>query len=415
MSKVVIIGGGIIGLSSAYFLHQLSYDVTVMDRGNLEDNCSYGNAGYVCPSHFVPLASPGIVKQGLKWMFNSRSPFYIQPRINKDLFNWAIHFIKNSSVENVKRSAVPLRDIALISQRAYEEWDSLPGFNFSYMKKGLLDAFQTEKGEHHAQHLVKAANELGLETLLLTKNEVEKMEPNQEMDIKGAVYFKCDGHLTPNLLMKDLIKILQEKGVKFLREKEIINLNVKENTITSVSTADEEFYFDHFIISNGVWSRELAKKLKINLPMVGGRGYSFNLDNAEYNFNYPIILHEGKVAVTPMDDKVRFGGTMEITAENAPVNLNRVTGITDSVRRFFPGIKIPELQKKDIWSGYRPCSADGLPYIGNSSLYKNLTIATGHSMLGLSLGAGTGKLVSQIIHGDKPEMDISIFNPERFN
>ena len=415
MSKVVIIGGGIIGLSSAYFLNQLSYDVTVMDRGNLDDNCSYGNAGYVCPSHFVPLASPGIVKQGLKWMFNNKSPFYIQPRINKDLFNWAIHFIKNSSAENVRRSAIPLRDIALLSQYEYETWASLPGFNFSYVEKGLLDAFQTEKGEHDAQQFVKAANNLGLETLLLTKKEVEQMEPNLTMNIKGAIYFKCDAHLTPNLLMKNLIKILREKGVKFLTEKEVTNLNAKENLLTSLSTIDEEISFDHFVVSGGVWSRDLLKKIKLNVPMVGGRGYSFNLDNAEYKINYPIILHEGKVAVTPMDDKVRFGGTMEITSENAPLNLNRVTGIIESVRKFFPGIKIPELQKKDIWSGYRPCSADGLPYIGNSSVYKNLTIATGHSMLGLSLGAGTGKLVSQIIHGDKLSMDISAFNPERFN
>ncbi|MGH2565969.1 MAG: NAD(P)/FAD-dependent oxidoreductase, partial [Ginsengibacter sp.] len=246
-------------------------------------------------------------------------------------------------------------------------------------------------------------------------NEVEQMEPDLTMDITGAIYFKCDAHLTPNLLMKDLIKFLMEKGVKFLPGKEVVNLNTNGNKVTSLSTINEEISFDHFVVSGGVWSRDLLKKLKINVPMVGGRGYSFNLDNAEYKINYPIILHEGKVAVTPMDDKVRFGGTMEITSENAPVNLNRVTGIIESVRRFFPAIKIPELQKEDIWSGYRPCSADGLPYIGNSSVYKNLTIATGHSMLGLSLGAGTGKLVSQIIHGDKPSMDINIFNPERFN
>jgi D-amino-acid dehydrogenase len=414
--NVLIIGGGIIGLSSAFYLRQQGFDVTVVDQGDMRDGCSYGNAGYICPSHFVPLAAPGIIGQGIKWMFNSKSPFYIQPRLNGELIRWGWNFVKSANKSHVERSAIPLRDIALLSKKLYEEWVSLPGFDFAYEPKGLLDLFKTEANAHHAEHAVKDAQALGLDARLLNKEEVTAMLPGTPIDIIGAVYYGCDAQLYPNKLMADLIGYLKNNGVKFELNRAITGFSFNGKNISAVHAGEASFNPDHVVLAAGSWSGIIAKQLHINLPMVGGRGYSVTLENAPYKFNYPVILSEARVAISPMNgNKLRFGGTMEITGMNAPPRLNRVQGILESVKNYFPGYDIPMPSKEGIWYGYRPCSADGMPYIGNTSRFNNLTVGTGHSMLGLSLGAATGKLVGELVAGSKTSMDLTPFRVERFD
>ena len=413
--KAVVIGGGIIGLSSAYYLNQSGWDVTVLDKGDFLNNCSYGNAGYVCPSHFIPLATPGIVKQGLKWMLNAKSPFYVQPRLNSALIDWGLKFMRSATPEKVEAAAVPLKDIAVLSQLEYEKWTRLPGFDFAYQHKGLLEIFQTQKSAEHAHHTVDKAKELGLDTELLSYNELKKLEPNIQINGIGAIFFKCDAHLYPNKLMKGLIALLQQKGVKLLTGEAVINFENQNGRITKVITNKQAHNADTVVMAAGSWSREIAGLLNIKLPLVPGRGYSVTLEDAPYKVNYPAVLVEGRVAITPMDgNKIRFGGTMEITSVNTPPRMNRVQGILDSVKRFYPEFDIPMPAMDKVWYGYRPCSADGLPYIGRTKKWKNVVMATGHAMLGLSLGAGTGKLVAEIINEQPASMDLTPFTVERF-
>ena len=182
MAKAIVIGGGIIGLSSAFYLKKSGWDVTVLDKGDFNDNCSYGNAGYICPSHFIPLATPGIVKKGLKWMWNSKSPFYVQPRLDWNLISWGLKFMRVATPKHVEESAIPLRDIALLSQHEYESWMKIPGFDFSYEHKGLLEIFQTEEGGDHAKHTREKALELGLtDTVMLSADELRQLEPQTTM------------------------------------------------------------------------------------------------------------------------------------------------------------------------------------------------------------------------------------------
>jgi D-amino-acid dehydrogenase len=414
--KVLIIGGGIIGLSSAFYLIQEGFDVTVVDQGDLRDGCSYGNAGYICPSHFVPMAAPGIIKQGLKWMFNSKSPFYVQPRLNGELISWGLKFMKSANRAHVERSAVPMRDIALLSKKLYEEWTTIPGFDFAYEPKGLLDLFKTEANAHHGETAVHEARELGLDARLLNSEEVAAMFPGVKMDILGAVYYGCDAQVYPNKLMADLVNYLKQKGVQFELNRTITGFTTSGNSITTVHAGSTAYNPDHIVLAAGVWSGAIAKHLHIKLPMVGGRGYSITMENAPYKFAYPVLLSEARVAISPMNgNKLRFGGTMEITGMQTPPRFNRVQGILESVTRYFPEYHIAMPPEESVWYGYRPCSADGLPYIGNISRFKNLTVGTGHSMLGLSLGAATGKLVSELVAEKKTAMDITPFRVERFD
>lgn len=415
MSKeVIIIGGGIIGLSSAFYLQEAGYSVTVIDSSDMLQGCSYGNAGYICPSHFVPLATPGIVKQGLKWMLNAKSPFYVQPRLNSNLISWGLKFVKSATRAHVERSAVPLRDIALLSKRLYETWAQLPGMDFAYEPKGMLELFKTEENAHHAAETLKETLHLGLEARLLNKAELQAMEPDAEIDALGALFFACDAQLYPNKLMSNLLAWLQLKGVRFECNQEVAGFVTAGSRIKGVKAGSKEYTADHIVLAAGVWSTGVAKQLNLSLPMVGGRGYSVTFEDAPYKLRHSIILSEARVAIAPMDgNKIRFGGTMEITSLNAPPRMQRVQGILESVKRYFPAYDVPMPAADKVWYGYRPCSFDGLPYIGNVKKYTNLTVATGHSMLGISLGAGTGKLVSELVQGTPASMDIGPFNPER--
>jgi len=416
MENVIVAGGGIIGLSSAYYLQQAGYNVTVLDRSDFLDNCSYGNCGYVCPSHFIPLATPGIVKQGLKWMLNSLSPFYVQPRLSRSLIDWGLKIMKSATKEHVERSAVPLRDIALLSQQEYEQvWFKQPVFDVAYEHKGLLEIFQTPEAAEHAHHTVEKAHDLGLDATLLKYDELQAKEPHTRINGLGAIFFKCDAHLYPNRLMEVLISLLRSRGVNLVPNEEVLRFETANGAVKRVITSKQAYTADAVVLATGSWSREVAAQLDTRLPLMPGRGYSVTLENSPYHVNYPAILVEGRAAITPMDgNKIRFGGTMEITSTSTPPRYNRVQGILNAVRRFFPEFDVPMPPAEKIWYGYRPCSADGLPFIGRLKRYNNVVVATGHSMLGLSLGAGTGKLVSEMVEGRATSIDVSPFSVERF-
>ena len=322
-----------------------------------------------------------------------------------------------ATAENVDKAAIPLKDYALLSQHCYEDLAQLPQFKFSYEHKGLLEIFQTEKVAEHAHHTVKRAHEIGLtDTQLLSQEALFAMEPRHKLNALGAIYFKCDAHLYPNKLMQQLIEDLKFKGVQFCLKEEVINFETAEGKIKSVITNKNKYTPDSVVLATGSWSRELVQQLGIKMPLMPGRGYSVTLEDSPFQTEYPSVLMEGRVALTPMDgNKMRFGGTMEITTTKTPPQMNRVVGVLKAVKQFFPEFDIPTPNWDKVWYGYRPCSADGLPYLGRSNKLKNLVIATGHAMIGLSLGAGTGKLVSEIIDEKPTSIDISFYHPERFN
>jgi len=415
LKNVVVIGGGIIGLSSAFYLQRSGHSVSVIDKGDFSDNCSYGNAGYICPSHFIPLATPGIVWKGLKWMLNSRSPFYVRPSLNSDLVDWGIKFIKSATNKKVEAAAIPLTEIAKLSQHEYKSWTSLPGFDFSYEQKGLFEIFQTHSFAAHAAETVTKAKKLGLDVALLSYDELQRMEPQTKINALGAIFFKSDAHLYPNKLMKDLLTHLRTNGVQLISNAEVKGFEKGGKSVTKVITSKNAYDAEVIIIAAGAWSRDVAAMVNAKIPMMPGRGYSLTLENSGYQLNHPSILVEGRVAVTPMDkNKIRFGGTMEVVPVSAAPRYHRVEGILNSVKKFFPEFNVPMPSTDKLWFGYRPCSADGLPYIGRIKSYDNVIVASGHSMLGLSLGAGTGKLVSEMINETPASINISPFAVERF-
>jgi len=415
MANVLIIGAGIVGLSSAYYLSKAGHQVTILDKGDLSDNCSFGNAGMIVPSHFIPLATPGMLAQGIRWMFNSKSPFYVRPSLNPDLISWGLKFLKNANAGHVARSAEPLRDISLLSKSLYQDLAKDGAFDFGLSEKGILMFYKTEKAAEEEAHMAAHGRELGLDMVVLNPEECQKLQPNLKLNVLGAVHYRCDAHLHPNKLMADMAAYLQKEGVKIVKNHEVTAIETSAGKITSVLTGDKKWMADEYIIAGGSWSPAIAKLVNIKAPLMPGKGYSFMVDEPQNRMQIPALLAEARVAITPMNGQIRYGGTMELDKINNRININRVKGIIEAIPQYLPDLQPALPQEKDIWFGFRPASPDGLPYIGRNKKYNNLVVATGHGMMGLSLGPATGKLVSEIIGGEALSMPTTAFSPDRFN
>ncbi len=413
--KALVIGGGVVGLSSAYYLKQSGWDVTVIDKTDLSDSCSLGNLGMIVPSHFVPFAAPGMIAQGIKWMFNSKSPFYVKPSLNRELISWGLKFIKSASQQNVEQSAIPLRDINLLSKSLYLDLAATPGFDFALEKKGIMMYFKTEKVAEEEIHLAEKARSLGLDVEALDKQQAQALETEVQLDILGAVHYRCDAHLYPNKLISQLIIALKESGVIFETNCTVDKIITEQNKIKKLVTSNGELQGDMVVMASGSWLPQLTKMAGLSIPLMPGKGYSFTLNTPEKKLNIPAILCEARVAITPMDGHMRYGGTMEIAAVNNKVNMKRVAGIVQSVPKYFSNIDLKMPAEKDIWYGFRPCTPDGVPYIGFSKKIDNLLIAGGHAMSGLSLGPATGKLIAELANGKPTSINLDAFNPERFS
>ena len=412
--KVTIIGGGIIGLCSAYYLQKEGYEITIIDRGDISDGCSFGNMGYMSPSHFVPLASPGIISQGLKWMLNSTSPFYIKPRLNLDLMQWGWHFWKSSTAKTVEKNAPHLNNILQLSRHLMNEMRTEIGDNFAMEEKGCLMMCKQQKTLDHEFHLADDAEKFGLKVERLNKEAVQQLEPDVELDVAGAVLCKDDCHFNPGKMMLALKNYLVKQGVHFQLNTTVTGFERSNKNISTIITDKGTFAAAQIVIATGSWLPVITKMMGIKLLLQPGKGYSYTYDHVEKNIKYPAILVDGRCAITPWGHQLRIGGTMELSGINNKVMISRMQGIYNSAKDFYPGLKIDFPPTDKIWNGLRPVTPDGLPYIGRVSNIDNVIIAGGHAMLGISEGTGTGKIVSELIQSKETSININAFNPQRF-
>jgi D-amino-acid dehydrogenase len=409
---VVIVGAGVIGLCSAYYAAQRGLRVTVIDRNPRErDGCSFGNAGMVVPSHFVPLAAPGMVALGLRWMWNPESPFYIRPRLSWDLATWAWQFWRASTAAHVSRSAPLIRDLSFASRACFEELSSL---DFGLEKRGLLMLCRSEHGWEEEAKTAEMARQLGVPAEVLDAKQTAQLEPDIAMNIAGSVFFPKDCHLNPGRFMAELQLELGRRGVAFLWETEVTGWRHEASHLSAVHTTGGDVEADEFVVCGGSWSPEMTEGLRLRLPMQAGKGYSLTLPNPRIRPRTCAILTEARVAVTPMNGSLRFGGTMELAGLNEEINSRRVAGIIRAVPDYYPAYSAADFEGIKPWRGLRPCSPDGLPYLGRTAAYDNLVVATGHAMMGLSLGPITGRIVAALLAGESSGFDLRMLSPDRY-
>jgi D-amino-acid dehydrogenase len=413
---LVVIGGGIIGLCTAYYAMERGHRVTVLERGPREaEGCSFGNMGMIVPSHVVPLAAPGMVALGLKWMWNPESPFYIKPRLDPELLDWGLKFWRASTVEHVSRSAPLLRDLHLASRSCFEDLAAKWNNDFEFVTKGLLMLCQSESMLEEEGRAALRARELGIPAEVLDARQTAALDPAVRMNVAGSVYFPKDCHLSPARFMSRLRHELEQRGAHLVYDAEISNWQIRDDKIKAVISPAGDFSGDEYALCAGSWSARLARELKLKIPLQAGKGYSITLPRPRQVPRICAIFTEARVAVTPMNGFLRFGGTMEIAGLNEEINSTRVRGIVKSALQYYPEFRAADFEGVPAWCGLRPCSPDGLPYCGRTAQCRNLLIATGHAMMGLSLGPITGKLMAEILDGRSPSINIQLLNPDRYN
>lgn len=401
--RIVVVGSGVIGLSCAYYLARSGREVLVLEREAADgNNCSRENAGMVVPSHFTPMAAPGVVTQGLKWLLDRESPFYVRPRLSLELARWGLSFVMHANARHVAESAELLRDLHLASRELFS--DLAGEFDFGLEQRGLLLLCESQELLEEEIELAARARALGLRIEVCDPDRLAELDPEIEMKVRGGIWYEQDCHLNPGRFLKGLKGALEGMGVEIRYDSEVARVGEGKVLLED----GEEVAGEKIVVAGGAWTPALARTMKLRVPMQGGKGYSMTLPNPSRIPRLCSLLGEAKVAVTPMGDSLRIAGTMEICGNDLSINERRVQGIIKAACRVFPELDRSEFEGVKRWSGLRPCSPDGLPYIGAVPGRDKVLVATGHAMLGLSLGPITGKLIAEMVAGAPPSIGVDL-------
>lgn len=394
---ISVIGAGVIGLCAAAELAEAGHRVTVYDRQpEAAERCSTGNAGMVVPSHVIPLAAPGMVGLGLRMLLNPKGAFRIRPRLDPDQLRWMFKFWKAANRGNVERGGPALRDLSLLSRKRFLELAQT--HDFGLVQRGLLMVCRDATTLREEAHAIRFAQRLGLSAEMLTVDDLYRVDPAIRYAAAGAAYFPDDCHLDPMRFLNSVRQRLREAGGTIRFDQGMVRADTLEG--------------DAVVLAGGVWTRELAAQVGLRLPLIAGKGYSMTLTNPSIQPEVCSILVEGRVAVTPMSNALRVGGTMEIGGEEGTIDRRRVGAIADSFCEFVPGFPRSSFDDQPVWHGLRPCTPDGLPYLGCQGRY---IVAAGHAMMGLSLAPGTGIVVRELVEKREPTVSLSAFCPNRYS
>lgn len=411
--KVVIIGGGIMGLSCAYYLQKEGYPVLVLDKSPMDGGASYVNAGYLTPSHIIPLAAPGMMAKGIKWMFNSSSPFYLKPRLDPEFLKWAWQFHRSATPEKVNRAIPVIAEINVISKELYQQMHTGGELgDFQLVKEGLLMLYKSQKAGAKELQVMQRVLDQGLEAKQLELEELRALQPGLSPEILGGIHYQCDAHTTPTQLMQRLKTHLKSNGVDIQTDTSVTGFVSRGRKITQVQTTGGDYAAEEVVMAAGSWSPLLSRRLGLRLSLQAGKGYRIDIARPT-PIVLPAILMESKIAVTPMQGFTRLAGTMELSGINHNIRKNRVTAIARAAEGYYTDLAVRQEEMDLATCGLRPVTPDGLPYIGRTRNWDNLSLATGHAMMGWSLGPATGKFISEIIAGKKTSMALHPFDPDR--
>ncbi|KAB7708279.1 FAD-dependent oxidoreductase [Bacillus aerolatus] len=411
--KVVIIGGGIIGLSSAYYLTQKGFEVIVLDKGEFGEACSKGNQGWICPALHEPVPAPGLMTESFKMLLQKDSPLYIKPSALPQLSGWVTQFMKYCNERDFEAGETAL---LTLSQSTLKLFDSLQseGLDFELHKKGILFAFLNQENlNQKMKRLENGADAHGHESpVTLSAAEVQELEPSLSNRVIGGILLSKQYHIRPETFSKALTKRLLASGADLRANTEVIDIERQDKEVIAVKTKTERIEADHFLIATGAWSGTLAKRIGYSLPLTAGKGYSITTTNPTVKIQRPLYLGDVKAGITPFNNAVRIGGTMELSGINTNLDKKRVQGIRSAVSNYLNENLTGDTEEE--WTGMRPMTPDGLPVLGRVPNYKNLFVSTGHGMVGMAMAPATGKIMSDLIHSGQTEFNIQPFEPNRF-
>jgi D-amino-acid dehydrogenase len=394
MKKVIIIGGGIIGQFCAYYLSKAGQEVTVIDDHPKMSPASEGNCGLVTPSHIIPLNSFNAILQGIKWLGKKDAPLKIKPQLNRKFLLWFLNFMRYSQSASIKKAMFVRHNLLEKSFNLYESFFKEESNQSEWKKDGLLYVCKKEKSLTQFEQEIDLHKKYNMKSRMLTREEVHELEPLLKEGLVGGAMMEMDGSLNPNQLLKDLRKINENAGVQYINGK-VEDFVVKSAGIESIKTETETYQGDEFVLAAGALTPILSKKLNISIPIIPGKGYNLTTKNGQaVPLNQPVYMVEKKVVATPWETGFRIGSTMEFAGYNLDLNESRLNALKIAASEYLD-FNIDSLEMQP-WAGWRPMKDNGIPIIERSEI-RNLTIATGHSMVGLSMAPATGYIVNELI------------------
>jgi D-amino-acid dehydrogenase len=420
MQPVVVIGGGIIGLSTAFALNRRGCPVTVIDAGPREHAASHVNAGWVTPSLAEPVPSPGLIATSLRWMLHSDSPLYIRPRLDPVFLRWTLRFWRHC---NTRDYLAGTEATAAFGARSLALYDAMraAGVQYEEHRDGLLFVYRTTAALERDYAALEPIRRFGFDiSAPMDGAELRALEPSLSATVAGGYWLPQERSVRPDSLVRGLVDYLQERGIEVRQNTPVTGIETSGRKATAVFAGGQRIPAQAIVVAAGAWTPRLLKPLRVNVPIEAGKGYSIDLTPAPplpHPVSRPLYLHETRVAITPLEGMVRLAGTMELSGLNHDVRQERVTAIAHSAGWAIDGwprktpMSGPGVR---IWNGPRPMTPDGLPVIGWLPGYRNLIVASGHAMLGVTLAPATGEAVTDlIITGRAPDV-IAPFDPARF-
>lgn len=409
---VLILGGGVIGLACAHYLVEAGRSVRIIERGTLGAATSFGNCGTITPSHAPPLAAPGMISKALRWMLQPDAPLYIRPRLDPALAHWLFRFALRCNARDWRESAIGKFALLDQSRREIEAMvDGLglaceftaSGFRYVHRDAATLDKALTD---------LPKLREIGIAAHALDPKALADAEPALLPGMAGSIEFPGDAQFRPDAFTRELARSLRQRGVAIEEGTAVVGFDAASGRIDGVRTERGNFHAREVVSAFGPWSAGLLHSLGLRLPIQPGKGYSITYSRPALAPRLPMVLRERSVCVTSWGSGFRLGSTMEFSGYDDRLNRTRLDALERAAREY---LREPVgAERREEWFGWRPMTWDDLPLVGKATGYDNLWLATGHGMMGMSMSAGTGQLLSQLMTGGETAIDPRPYRPQRF-
>jgi D-amino-acid dehydrogenase len=411
--KITVIGAGIIGVCSANYLLREGFDVEVIDPvlPGSEAQCSYGNAGGVCPGSCIPNAMPGLMKNIPKWLLDPEGPLFVRLSYLPQALPWLLRYLVSARKDRVVEIADAMHALHRLTFECYEPLVRAAGCEDLIAKRGQLFVYEDPQGPEKSAFSLSLRRDRGVNFQILDQDELRQLEPALAPIYRRAVYLPDQGQTkNPGRLVASLAEHAARQGARFIRAK-ATGFEMGGEGPVAVLTNGGRRPVERIVLAAGAWSGKLARMLGTRVPLDTERGYHVMVMGADVGLRIQTLSAERKFVAAPMEEGLRLAGTVEIAGLNAPPNFARADILLRQGQQMFPQLKVGEVKR---WMGHRPGTPDSIPVIDASRRYRNVFFAFGHGHQGLIAGSVTGRLIAELAAGKKPSIDLTPFRADRF-
>ncbi|MFZ9507703.1 MAG: D-amino acid dehydrogenase [Burkholderiaceae bacterium] len=419
--KVIVLGAGLLGVTSAYFLRQQGHDVTVVDRqAAAAAETSFANGGQISVSHAEPWANPGAPLKVLKWLGQEDAPLLFRLRADARQWRWALGFLRECTPARTRRNIEQIVRLGTYSRDTLQQLRRDTGLSYDQRTQGILHFYTSQKEFDAAEAPAAQMRELGCDRRVVSAEEAVRIEPalaHIRPKLAGATYTSEDESGDANRFARELVRLCEAAGVRFLMSHTVTAIREVGGEVDHVEATDSEGRFqrlraDAYVLAMGSLSPLLAKPLGIELPIYPAKGYSVTMPVRNPAMAHQVSLtdDEYKLVFSRLGDRLRIAGTAELNGYDRDLNRVRCEAIVRRVEELFPGAG--DSERAQFWTGLRPATPSNVPIIGRSKVGK-LFLNTGHGTLGWTHACGSGKSIAHIVSGMQPEVDFAFVGLER--